>query len=540
MNYKLQGLALALGLSVAGQAAATCYGNVYSMNAGRGHVGMFLDIQDDKKVTTAYNGERSPLVSRALFSAAAMSYDEATNRTYYVSSPIPTRYHVTDYENSTTDAEQKSLDLHASQVEAIQLAYYDHATEQHVLAGQLAKELFRMAFNPATGELYASDRLKLYKLDVNTLALEEVGAFPSGVVVGGFTNWGDFIFHDNELLFVTNTRTYVVDPSTAALTVKAFHYTDFVTAATHDQNGQILIAAKNQNVNGNLNSTWLWRYKPSTGEKVSVGLYPARISALATNTQEAYKCYEETLFNSDLDADVTDVSASASTVNEGQSVTYTVTFDKALPKDTDVLLALTNGTATIGSDVNASVAINYVGVDGDTTATLTSDGASVSIPEDATAIEVTVTTLKTADFENAENFVFSAWTENNKSDQHSATTTITDTTETDLATYIKNQGVAWHGHGGNWVTGIYAFAVPPNLTVQFYANGSPIGSQKSTYGQTYNTTVYLSGPSVNTVMQFNTQLSATVRTPSGRTYTLGYGQYYQDNYNNRRVCVACR
>lgn len=45
------------------QAYATCYGNVYSLNAGRGHVGILVDVQESDKLTNTYNGDRALAVS---------------------------------------------------------------------------------------------------------------------------------------------------------------------------------------------------------------------------------------------------------------------------------------------------------------------------------------------------------------------------------------------------------------------------------------------------------------------------------------------
>ncbi len=41
-----------LGSFTSAQAIAECAGNVYSMNAGRGHVGLLLDVQEAKQMST--------------------------------------------------------------------------------------------------------------------------------------------------------------------------------------------------------------------------------------------------------------------------------------------------------------------------------------------------------------------------------------------------------------------------------------------------------------------------------------------------------
>ncbi len=314
-------------------------------------MGFILDLQEDKKLTGAYIGkERAVKASKALFSASAIAYDKLNNRTYYVSVPRPASYHIEDLASDVTTDEFKSLDMHASKSLTNQLAYYDHDTQQNVIVDDVSKNVYRMAFDPSTNTLIAADQLGVFTINTNDGSTSLLGKFENGLKFGGFTSWGDFVFHDNKLLFITNNRTYILDTTTDPIkaSLLAFHYLDFVTAATLDQNSQILIAAKNQNVTGNTNSTWLWRLNPTTGEKVSAGLFPNRISAMATNTQEAHNCYGSTVFPSETVVKVSGVSGD--TVTEGEKATFTVNFDKTLKASKDVTLALKNGTANAGSD----------------------------------------------------------------------------------------------------------------------------------------------------------------------------------------------
>ncbi len=132
------------------QAYATCYGNVYSLNAGRGHVGILVDVQESDKLTNTYNGDRALAVSRAAFSGAAMTYNSDNNRLYYVSSPRPTAYHVQGLENLVSADEFNSLDFHASQTLPNQLAYYDPSTGEHTVVGDVPAT-FRMAYDGNSG-----------------------------------------------------------------------------------------------------------------------------------------------------------------------------------------------------------------------------------------------------------------------------------------------------------------------------------------------------------------------------------------------------
>ena len=56
--------------------------------------------------------------------------------------------------------------------------------------------------------------------------------FDLGLVRGGFTSWGDFVFQNGELFFITNHRLFVIDTKTGAQTLKGFHFTDFITSET--------------------------------------------------------------------------------------------------------------------------------------------------------------------------------------------------------------------------------------------------------------------------------------------------------------------
>ncbi|MDD1783622.1 hypothetical protein LRP49_20820 [Enterovibrio sp. ZSDZ35] len=402
------------------QSFAACLGNVFSLNAGRGDVGILVDVQESNKLTGAYNGSRALAVSRAEFSASAMTYDSINNRIYYVSTPRPKTYHVQGLENFVSDDEFNNLSFHAATLEPIQLAYYDPDSKTHTVVGTVPA-VFRMAFNASTGQIIASDNMKIFSIDPASGTTATIADFDTGLISGGFTSWGDFVYYNNELLFVSNTRTFIINESTGAASIKAFHYIDFVTGATLDQNGQMLVAAKNQNVTGNINSTWLWRLNPATGEKASVGLIPARLSALATNTQEDYTCYPETVFPSEKVNDVGSITTA--NVEEGETATFTVNFDKDTAAPIDINLQLNNGTAVINSDFSGSVSVEFE--DGSsTTASLSSTSNKVNVPAGNGWMKVKVNTVEDSIFESNETFSLKAWFRDDESDAKSATVTI--------------------------------------------------------------------------------------------------------------------
>ncbi|EOD78070.1 hypothetical protein D515_03193 [Grimontia indica] len=401
---------------------AACLGNVYSLNAGRGDVGILVDIQENEKLTGSYNGSRALAVSRASFSSSAMTYDSINNRIYYVSAPRPTRYFVEGLEDLVTAEELKNISFHAAASESTQLAYYDPSTKQHTVVGNV-KDTFRMAFDSSSGQIFASNNNEIFSIDPSNGTTTPIADFDVNLRSSGFTSWGDFVFYKGELLFVTNTRTFSINTSTGAATLKAFHSIGFITSATLDQNGQMLIAAKNQNVTGNINSTFLWRLHPETGEVVKVGLIPARLSAMATNTQEDYTCYPATVFPSQRENDVDNVLGS--TVEEGNTATFTVNFDKDTAAATDINLTLNNGSAVINSDFSGAVTIEFE--DGSSvSANLSSSATNVSVPPGNGWLKVKVNTIEDTVFESNENFSLRAWFRDNESDAKSASSTITN------------------------------------------------------------------------------------------------------------------
>ncbi|MEZ9523008.1 YncE family protein [Enterovibrio norvegicus] len=429
MKKTLLSTAILAGALTSMQAAANCAGNVYSMNAGRGHVGLLLDVQEAKQMSTQYfsdAGERVEFHSRALFSTPSMAYDRITDRLYYTNSPQPTTYHVQVPETEVTAEELKSLDLHAKAIESYQLAYMDPATGEHVAGPTVNKQILRMAFDPDSGELFASDARTIFKVDPETGETTHLGDFDSGLKNGGFTNWGDFVFQDGQLLFVTNSRTFSINTSTGAQTFEAFHFIDFVAAATLDQNGQMLVAAKNQNVSGNVNSNHLYRLKPSTGEKVRVGLFPSRISAMATVTSEDHTCYEKTEFKSDLAPEVTGITLGSDSVTEGSTAYFTINFDKATSDaNTALRVALKDGTANLNSDYQNTVELLFS--DNSTgSATISSTLTEISLPQGVTSVRIGVPTVNDATHESNENFTLDAWVSTDKSDLTSASVTVVD------------------------------------------------------------------------------------------------------------------
>ncbi|WP_407334331.1 hypothetical protein [Enterovibrio sp. 27052020O] len=428
MKKSLISIAVLAGALASAQAIANCAGNVYSMNAGRNHVGLLLDVQELDKMTGIYTTDaknRSIYHSRSLFSGPAMSYNPITDRLYYANAPQPTAFHVAVQESDFTAEELAGLDLHGSTNKQYQLAYMDPNTGEHVAGPTVKKQIMRMAFNPNTGELYASDASTIFKIDPETGETTNIGTFDNNLRFGGFTSWGSFVFYEGELLFITNSRTFNIDTATGAQSLKAFHFIDFVTAATLDQNGQLLVAAKNQNVSGNVNSNMLFRVNPSTGERVQVGLFPSRISAMGTVTSEDHTCYPKTVFPSELNPDVTGITLASASVSEGSVAYATVNFDRETATTSRLRLSLKDGTAALNSDYLNTVSLLYS--DGTTgTATISSTLTEINVPTGVTSVRIGIPTVNDSAAESSENFTINAWAKDDKSDLSSASIVIAD------------------------------------------------------------------------------------------------------------------
>ncbi|MBV7314678.1 hypothetical protein [Shewanella sp. NIFS-20-20] len=302
---------ITLGISFTLQAESPpvielCDGNLYTMNSGRGAVGLLVDIHEGRDLTnTRYFSDasnRASLHSQALFSSAAMDYDKVNDRIYYASTPTPNSFHLENLDSLGLSPEALSqLGLHSKTNEPYQLAYFDVATQSHHWVGNTRFPIFRMAFDPNTGVLYGSDGGRFYTIDPNTGTQTVVAAWSNNVSSSGFTSWGDFIFRDNELLLVTNTRVFTVNTANAEVSVKFFHNIDFVTGASLDQNNEILIAAKNQNVTGEVNSSHLWRLNPEAEYNYLpvqkyLGLFPVRVDGMARVDSQQDTCYPPSFY----------------------------------------------------------------------------------------------------------------------------------------------------------------------------------------------------------------------------------------------------
>ncbi|CZF81360.1 hypothetical protein GCE9029_02559 [Grimontia celer] len=299
----LSSLVLAASTFSMSAASAECDGNLYTMNAGRGDVGVLVNVHEGlaRSITRKeFHMEAANLAeinSRALFSASAMAYDAANNRIYYASTPTPDEFYIDGVEEGGFSEEEiTDLPFQSKKYQPYELAYFDVDSQTHHLVGTTPYQVWRMTFDPETGTLYGSDIRRLFTIDAATGESTLIGNLDLNIRLGGYANWGDLIFKDDELLFVTNTRVFSVSTENASASVKFFHYIDNITAATLDQNGEILVAAQNGNVTGSQNSTNLWVLDPTTNDKnfgsqSHAGLVPMRIDAMTRVTAETDTCY---------------------------------------------------------------------------------------------------------------------------------------------------------------------------------------------------------------------------------------------------------
>lgn len=226
-----------------------------------------------------------------------MAYDSTTDRIYYASTPTPQSYHIAETNNGDfTDEEFQALGLHANALKPFRLAYYDVQAGTHHDVGTTRFEIKRMTFDPDTNTLYGSDRARLFTIDPSNADQSTIGLLDASIRIAGFTNWGDFVFSDGDLLFVTNTRAFSIDTRDASSQLEFFHKIDLVTAATLDQNGEILVTSKSHNVSGSPNTTNLWLLDPPAVQgdfapEAYGGLVPMRVDAMSMVDSGTNECY---------------------------------------------------------------------------------------------------------------------------------------------------------------------------------------------------------------------------------------------------------
>ncbi|MED5511949.1 MAG: hypothetical protein VYB81_04305 [Pseudomonadota bacterium] len=276
----LSTLALSSSFVTSYAIANSCQGELVAMNAGRGELGVVFGLDEMQKTARAD--------SVAKFSSAAIAYDETTNRTYYVSSPIPLEFKVDISHLDISDEQRPSLPIRGDKYKYSRLAYFDHATGEHVVVGK-TKSVFGMAYASDTDSLFAVSFSKLYRIDKYT-GEETLLADFSGI--DGLSR-ADLVIKNGDLLLVTATSVYSIDRNDYSYTKLANHNLVNVTGATLSQKGDVLISRVIINDHGDQNESKIYKLSPYSGKTCLVATLPIHISDLTTNTSSSTSCYTE-------------------------------------------------------------------------------------------------------------------------------------------------------------------------------------------------------------------------------------------------------
>lgn len=279
-NLLLSTLAVAGVMTASNATANSCQGELFAMNSGRGELGIMFSLDEQNKTAKAD--------SIAKFSSSAIAYDETTNRTYYVSSPIPLEYKVDTSYLNISEEQSSQLPILGEKFKYSRLAYLDHATGEHVSVGRTSS-VIGLTYDPQTDSLIAVSYSKLLKIDKNTGSTTELADFSD---VEGLSR-ADLVIKNGELFLITATSVYSVDQSNYQYTKLAEHNLVNVGGATLSQKGDIIISRSVINDHGDKNESKLYKLSPYTGKSCFVASLPVRINDLTTNTQNTTECYTQ-------------------------------------------------------------------------------------------------------------------------------------------------------------------------------------------------------------------------------------------------------
>ena len=276
-NLLLSSLAVTSVLAASNAVAASCQGEIFAMNSGRGETGVVFSLDEQNKSATAN--------SIAQFSSAAIAYDATTNRTYYASSPIPLEYKVDVSHLNVNDEQYSHLPIRADKFKYSRLAYLDHTTGQHVVVGT-TKSLIGMTYDATTDALLAVSFNTLYSINKDTGETTTLADFSD---FNGLSR-ADLVIKNDELLLITTTSVYSIDRTTFTATELSKHNLTAVGGATINKSGELVISRSVINDHGDKNESRLYRLDPYSGETCLVATLPVRINDLTTNTQNAVAC----------------------------------------------------------------------------------------------------------------------------------------------------------------------------------------------------------------------------------------------------------
>lgn len=303
--------------------ANQCQGQVYGINSQRGAQGVIFSLNEGI-------GEASAKSPAALFSSAAIAYNNQNKRLYYISAPRPLTYKIdTSALNLPSDA---ILPIQGAKYRYTKLAYYDIENSTHKEVGR-TRSLISLAYDQNNDRLLGTSTSKLYEIDKNTGDTTELMSIANAQ--GKYR--GDLVFHENRLILVTSSSVYHVDIDNRSLNKLSDHELSSVSGATTNINGDLIIGRVLQTDSGHSNSSKIYKLLPDTGKTCFISSVPVRLNDLAFADIGSTTCYSL----SDCDALPSfDVQALTDTVIEGGTLTYRVSLNKAFAQDVSFSVAV--------------------------------------------------------------------------------------------------------------------------------------------------------------------------------------------------------
>ncbi|TMO62092.1 Calx-beta domain-containing protein [Pseudoalteromonas aurantia] len=435
--------------------ANNCTGQLFSINAGRGEVGLVVAVNE-------YSGDAF-VHSKAKFSSAAMAYASDLNRLYYISAPRASEYKLDVSGVDLNSTELKSLPISAQKQKYTKIAYVDMSTKEHVTLAN-SKPMYRLAYDSTSQLLYGSYFNKLYSIEPSTGATTLLGSL-SGYSSNPEMWRGDLAFKNGQLYLISNAAIFTVNIATLTVAKLAEHNLPTVTGAVFNGVGELIISRDKSNDYGSHNMSELYHVIPTTGAACRMATIPTQINDLAVDNSNGYACPEVPLCQlvTKPTVSLTPVTASA---NEGSPLSFNIELSSSHSADVTVDVSTTPGTAT-SSDYSYT-------------------DQTVTIPAGSTSYTISIPTVDNAVFQGNKQFTVHINASNNVAGSDSETATIIEN-DTDPAVQLqnaaKNGSVNWEGSDGccdgqriRGIKGHFPNA-PAGTVVNFYISSQKIATK---------------------------------------------------------------
>ncbi|TLX48075.1 hemolysin [Pseudoalteromonas phenolica] len=492
--------------------SAACTGKLYGINAGRGEVGLVFDVNE-------YSGDTF-IHSKALFSSAALAYASDLNRLYYISAPRAHEYQLDLFGVDLNSTELKSLPISASRHKYTRIAYVNMTTKTHTSLAK-SKPMYRLAYNENTGLLVGSYFNKLYSIDPHTGATTLLGTF-SGYTEDSEMWRGDLAFNQGQLYLVTNSAIFTVNLESLTLNKLSSHSIPTLTGAVFNGAGALIVSRDKSNDYGSLNKTDLYQVQPYTGEACKMATLPAQLNDLAVDNTDSIGCPETPLCQPLTQPEIS-LSAITASVNEGGTLEFKITLDRATGQDVKIDVSTTPIT-TPNNDY-------------------TYPDQTITIAAGETSYRIQIPTIDNSVYEGNKQFTVhvSAAEHATGSAQQIATIVENDpNTAEQLQNAAKNGQVNWEGSDGcchgQRIRGIKGYFpnAPAGTVVNFYISSQKIATKTLSGSFAY------AGDSQSTWWMNNGTVAWATLTYNGVTVNVHTGHKSQiHNHHNVNCANGC-